>query len=42
LATKQKKQTQFKTEPKIIGPKSRKQEMYIQSEADVVIFGGGK
>ncbi len=26
---------------KIIGPRSKKQELYIQSEADVVVFGGG-
>lgn len=26
----------------VIAPASRKQEMYINSTADVVIFGGGK
>lgn len=25
----------------IIGPASKKQEMYIQNECDVVVFGGG-
>ena len=28
-------------EQKIIGPASKKQEMYIQNECDVVVFGGG-
>ena len=28
--------------PLVIAPASRKQEMYINSKADVVIFGGGK
>lgn len=39
MATKAKQE-----EPKkvLIGPRSRKQEMYIQCDADVVIFGGGK
>jgi hypothetical protein len=31
-----------KQEQKIIGPRSKKQEMYINHDADVVIFGGGK
>lgn len=26
---------------KVIGPASKKQEMYIQSDCDVVVFGGG-
>lgn len=26
----------------VIGPRSKKQEMYINSDADVVVFGGGK
>lgn len=29
------------TEKIVIGPRSRKQEMYINATADVVIFGGG-
>lgn len=28
--------------PVIIAPASKKQEMYINSTADVVIFGGGR
>lgn len=28
-------------EQKIIGPASKKQEMYIQNDCDVVVFGGG-
>jgi hypothetical protein len=39
LATKAKQPEQ---PMKVIGPRSKKQEMYIQSEADVVVFGGGK
>lgn len=27
---------------KVIAPASLKQEMYIQSEQDVVVFGGGR
>jgi hypothetical protein len=30
------------TEPVVIAPASKKQEMYIQATQDVVIFGGGK
>lgn len=26
---------------KVIGPASKKQEMYIQNDCDVVVFGGG-
>ena len=26
---------------KIIGPRSKKQEMYINAQQDVVVFGGG-
>lgn len=29
------------TKQKVIGPASPKQEMYIQSEYDIVVFGGG-
>jgi len=25
----------------VIGPRSKKQEMYINDESDVVVFGGG-
>lgn len=25
----------------VIGPRSKKQEMYINDDADVVVFGGG-
>lgn len=32
---------QVKAEQKIIGPCSKKQEMYINHTADVVVFGGG-
>jgi len=28
--------------PKIIGPASLKQEMYINAPQDVVVFGGGR
>jgi predicted alternative tryptophan synthase beta-subunit len=28
-------------EQKIIGPASKKQEMYINAQQDVVVFGGG-
>lgn len=30
-----------KSEPMVIGPRSKKQEMYINHTADVVVFGGG-
>jgi len=43
MATKQKVRPQTKeTKPQvIIGPASKKQEQYINSEADVCVFGGG-
>lgn len=30
-----------KTDQIVIGPRSKKQEMYINHTADVVVFGGG-
>lgn len=38
MATKAKSET---TKQVLIGPRSKKQEMYINHTADVVVFGGG-
>ena len=36
-----KSKPESKVEQLVIGPRSKKQEMYINHTADVVVFGGG-